>query len=268
MTGTLIDEFKGRQRAVWASGDYPSIAERIQVAADALVADAEITDGTTVLDIATGSGNVAIPAAQSGGAVTGLDLVPELLEAAARRAEAAGVTVEWVEGDAEALPFGDDSFDRVLSTFGVMFAPRHEAAAAEMVRVCRPGGLIGVCSWTLEGAVGAMFRLVSSYMPPPPDFVQPPPLWGDEDHVRRLLGESCDLELERRVVLFEDESVEAYMQWFAPRFGPLVAARPVLGEERFAELHDDLVALMRERSEADDAYRSNAEYLRVIARPR
>ena len=268
MTTPLIDEFKGRQRAVWASGDYPSIAERIQVVADELVADAEITDGAAVLDIATGSGNVAIPAAQAGGTVIGLDLVPELLEAAARRAQAASVKVEWVEGDAEALPFDDGSFDRVLSTFGVMFAPRHEAAAAEMVRVCRPGGLIGVCSWTPEGAIGAMFKLVSSYMPPPPDFVQPPPLWGNEDHVRELLGDSCDLELERRTVLFEDESVETYMEWFAPRFGPLVTARSALGEERFAELYDDLGALMRQRSESDDAYRSNAEYLRIIARPR
>ena len=177
------------------------------------------------------------------------------------------MAVEWVEGNAEELPFGDASFDRVLSVFGVMFAPRHEIAAAELLRVCKPGGVIGLCSWTPEGAIGQMFRTVSSHMPPPPDFVGAPPLWGTEDHVRELLGDRCELSFERRRIRFEDEdSPEAYLEWFKRDFGPLVSARAALGDERFAELENDLLELYRSLNVEPGALAFDGEYLQVIAK--
>src|SRR5262249_9592201 len=155
--------------------------------------------------------NVSIPAALAGAAVTGLDLTPKLLEEQGERAHEAGVEVTLVEGDAEELPFGDDSFDRVTSCFGVMFAPRHKVAAGELVRVARPDGEIVVAAWTPEGIVGRLFRLTASFMPPPPEGFQPPVMWGTEDHVRGLFeGSGAELSFEPRTVTFEGASVEAW----------------------------------------------------------
>src|SRR5687768_9946457 len=159
-----VTGIKQAQRAMWSAGDYPEIAQRIESAAEHVVERAGVEPGHDVLDVATGSGNVALLCAQRGARVTGLDLTPELFEAARRRAAAAGVQCEWVEGDAEDLPYGDGSFDRVLSTFGVMFAPRQERAAAELVRVARPGARIVVAAWTPEGGNGQMFKTVASHL--------------------------------------------------------------------------------------------------------
>ncbi len=169
-----VSAIKQGQRMMWASGDYPDVAKRIESAAEALVQRVGAGPGLDLLDVATGSGNVAILAALAGARVTGLDLTPELLEAARRRAAGTDVEIVFLEGDAEELPFADSSFDRVTSCFGVMFAPLHEMAAGELMRVARPGATIGVTAWTPEGLNGRMFKTIGSYMPTPPPELKPP----------------------------------------------------------------------------------------------
>ena len=227
-----------------------------------------MSPGDDVLDVATGTGNVAIVCAQRGAKVTGLDLTPELFEAARSRAAEAGVDIEWVEGDAEELPYEDGSFDKVLSTFGTMFAPRHEQAAAELVRVTRPGGTIAVAAWTPDGGNGQMFKTVASHMPaPPPDF-RPPTLWGDEQHVRGLFEpHGVDLDFERRNVVFEAESPEAWLEYNERVLGPMVLARAGLEPQgKWDALHDDLLALYnRLNLNTDGTFRGEGEYLITVA---
>ena len=172
---TAVADLKRAHRATWASGDYAAIAELIDEAPPRdLLAGIHIEPGQDVLDVATGTGNIAIKAAAAGAQVVGLDLTPELFETARRRAAEHDVAVDWVEGDAEDLPFEDDRFDRVLSTFGVQFAPRHEVVARELARVCRPGGRIGLVSWTPQGQIGELFKIMGRYLPAPPDYASPP----------------------------------------------------------------------------------------------
>lgn len=250
--GVMLDEFKQRQRAMWAAGDYSALSDEIAGVGELLVERAGVAAGTRVLDVACGTGNAALPAARRGAEVSGLDLVPELLEAGAVKAAGAGLEIEWFEGDAESLPFDDESFDRVLSTFGHMFAPRHRNTADEMARVCRKGGLIGVCCWTPEGVAGDVFRASSAYMPPPPDFASPPLLWGTEQHVREMFGRvATELSFERHSATIEWDSVEGWADYFLERFGPLVTARQMLGD-RFAELRAELVAAWEAWNEAED----------------
>src|SRR3954464_11244406 len=182
-----LQEFRDRAHKTWAAGDFANIADLIWPVGARLVEDIGVEPGMRGVDLACGSGNAAIPAAVAGGKTTGLDITPELFDAGRRRASDAGVEIEWVQGDCEDLPFEDDSFDRVLSTFGIMFAPRHGVAAAEAARVLVPGGVLGFCNWSPTGMIGEMFKLIGSYMPPPPSFASPPPLWGTEAHVRELL---------------------------------------------------------------------------------
>lgn len=229
MPPTMSDsELKARLRAMWASGDYPSMVEPFLLPlGPRLVEACAIGPGLTVLDVASGTGNASIPAAQRGARVTASDLTPELFEAGRRRAEAAGVQVEWVEGDAENLPFEDGSFDVVMSSIGAMFAPHHQAVADELVRVCRPGGTIGLLSWTPEGMIGGLFRTMGPFAPPPPPGAQPPPLWGSEDHVRELLGDRVDFAILEREVLdiTAFEHPHDYAEHFKDRYGPTIAAR-------------------------------------------
>jgi ubiquinone/menaquinone biosynthesis C-methylase UbiE len=263
------DQIKQVQRAMWSAGDYPDAARQIESAAEELVARSDIEPGHKVLDVATGSGNCALVAAQSGATVTGLDITPPLLDAARRRCDEAGVAVTLIEGDAEALPFEGDSFDRVLSVFGVMFAPRHEQAAGELVRVCRPGGLIGVVAWTPEGVNGRMFKTVGSYMPPPPPEVKPPTMWGNEDYVRNLFQDSgAELTFARRMVTFAYESPEAWFEYSERVLGPLVMARAALEPQgKWDALRADLVELFSGANQATDgSMRVEAEYLVTIAR--
>ena len=191
---------------------------------------AEIEPGIALLDVGTGSGgNIAIPAALRGARVVGLDVTPELLELARGHAAGAGVEVEWIEGDAQALPFGDATFDRVVSTFGAMFAPDHAAAAAELVRVCRPGGRVLMTTWIDDGFIGELFKLTGRFLPPPPPGVQPPPLWGVEAHVREMFaaaGASPSIALE--AAGWEFASVGEAVREYADHFGPFVMARSVL----------------------------------------
>jgi SAM-dependent methyltransferase len=264
-----IDQIKQGQRTMWSAGDYPDIAQWIESAAEYVVKAAGVGAGDEVLDVATGSGNVAILCAQRGAKVTGLDITPELFDAGRRRAAEASVDCEWVEGDAEDLPYPDASFDRVLSTFGAMFAPRHERAAAELVRVARPGGTIAVAAWTPEGANGQMFKTVSSHMPPPPPGLKPPTMWGNEDYVRDLFAPyGIELEFQRANVVFEAETPEAWLDYNERVLGPMVLARGALEPQgKWGALHEDLLNLYRRVNLNDDgSFRGEGEYLVTIAR--
>src|SRR5215207_320824 len=213
-----------RQQKVWSAGDYSVVAARIQVISELLADAADIRAGSRVLDVAGGSGNTALAAARNGARVVSLDYVPSLLERARTRAVADGLELETVEGDAQALPFPDRSFDAVISVLGAMFAPDHRRTAAEMMRVCRGGGTIALANWTPEGFIGHLFRTVGAHVPPPPGLT-PPPLWGTEDHVRELLGDGVrDLRLRRREYTWRFTSPEEFVELFRDYYGPTVAA--------------------------------------------
>ena len=266
---TPVAELKRAHRATWAAGDYAAVAELIDDAPPGdLLARAALTPGLAVLDVATGTGNLAIQAAAAGAQVVGLDITPELFGTAQRRAEQRGVVVDWVEGDAEALPFDDASFDRVLSVFGVQFAPRHSIVAQELARVCRPGGLIGVVNWTPESWVGELFRIMGRYMPPAPDYASPPPLWGDEGHIRGLFGELVELELARGFNPWRFDSAEHYVAFFETCYGPTVKARERLAPAgAWEQCRAEIVAMAERRNEAaDGSLLIPAEYLVAVAR--
>lgn len=271
MTTTIdVNTLKASHRATWAAGDYAAIAELIdELPPPHLLARAGVGPGDTVLDVATGTGNVAILAAAQGADVVGLDLAPELFEVARRRADALSVEVEWVAGDAESLPFADDSFDRVLSAFGVQFTPRHAVAAAELVRVCRPGGVVAVCNWTPESKVGELFGILSRYLPPAPAYASAPPLWGSEAHVEALFaGAGVELEFERAATPFRFDSAEHYAAFFETNYGPMVKARERLtAEGRWDECRREIVEMMERRNVAIDGRLDvPGEYLLTIAR--
>jgi SAM-dependent methyltransferase len=246
MTATVPDtELKARHRAMWASGDYPRMVETwLTPLGSRLVGACDISAGDRVLDVAAGTGNASLPAAARGARVTASDLTPELLDAGRSRAEAAGLEVEWTEADAEHLPFDAASYDVVLSAIGVMFAPHHQEAADELVRVCRPGGTVGLLCWTPEGMIGALFRTMKPFAPPPPPGVQPPPLWGGEDHLRALFGgrvEWTDLRRETlEVTAFPDEGSLA--RHFTSMYGPTIVARANAARDGRAEEFDAALA--------------------------
>ncbi|HEU0193726.1 MAG TPA: methyltransferase domain-containing protein [Gaiellales bacterium] len=244
---TDLARIKQGARATWAAGDFPTVARlTLWEVGPRIVAAVGIDPGDEVLDVACGTGNAAIRAAEAGARVTGVDLTPELFEAGRREAAGSGVALEWVQGDAEELPFEDESFDVVLSTFGCMFAPRHAVAAAEIARVLRPGGRLGITAWTPEGGMGSFFRTVGTYMPPPPPIAQPPALWGSEHHVRELFAGS-DVYLEFRRDTVEQarfESTDEAIEYMATRFGPMMMAREMLtAAGRWDDLRADLVTL-------------------------
>ncbi|MDX6670924.1 MAG: hypothetical protein QOI91_1287 [Solirubrobacteraceae bacterium] len=262
-------ELKARHRAMWASGDYPSMVETFLLPlGPRLVEACGIAPGMRVLDVAAGTGNASIPAAQLGANVTASDLTPELLEAGRRNAESKGIELEWMEADAENLPFADESFDVVMSSIGAMFAPHHQDVADELVRVCRPGGTIALLSWTPEGMIGELFRTMGPFAPPPPPGAQPPPLWGSEEHLGELFGDRVDFgTLEREMLeITAFEHPRDYGEHFKERYGPTIAARAnAVKDGREGELDEALDRFCDEwnRGTPDQA-RFEKEYLVAI----
>jgi ubiquinone/menaquinone biosynthesis C-methylase UbiE len=266
---------KAKHRALWASGDYPAVAtELIPSLGPELVRACGVQPGQRVLDVAAGSGNAAVPAAAAGAIVTASDLTPELFDAGRRLAAEQGVELEWVEADAEALPFADNGFDVVMSCVGVMFAPRHQATADELVRVCRPGGTIGLINWTPSGFIGNLFATMKPYAPPPPPGASPPPLWGSEDHVRKLFGDKVvDLTTRRATVRMDRcASPAEFREYWKRNYGPTIAAYRFNQDqpERVAELDRDFLAFLTEWNQAAEAAKTayDAEYLLVTATKR
>jgi len=270
MTTQLADtELKARHRAMWASGDYPQMVDTFLLpVGERLVEACRIEPGMQVLDVAAGTGNASLPAARRGADVTASDLTPTLLDAGRGLARAEGLDLDWVEADAEDLPFADGSFDVVLSAIGVMFAPHHQAAADELVRVCRTGGTIGLLSWTPEGMIGALFATMKPFAPAPPPGVQAPPLWGSEEHLRSLLGDRVELHTVERDVL-EVTAFARPRDWgehFKAYYGPTIAVRANAEREgRAAELDDALDAFCDGWNRgAEDAARFEQEYLLAV----
>lgn len=261
-------EARARARATWAAGNWDEVSKLLPPAGQRVLDIAGVEAGMDVVDVGCGSGGtVAIPAAQRGARVVGVDVTPELFAAAQRRAGEAGVEVDWVEGDASALPLPDGAFDRVLSTFGHAFAPDHPGASSELVRVCRPGGTIVAAMWTPEGLNGKLFATVGKHMPAPPPGFQPPVLWGTEAHWEELVGgQGVELEFRRELLVLDADDPEQYQADFEANFGPMVVARHALGDG-FAAVHDDLSALFAEHNTATDGtMHVEAEYLVAIGR--
>lgn len=267
MDDATATELKTKAHKTWASGDFDVVARLIWDVGEGLVETIGVGAGQDVLDIAAGTGNAAIPAAARGAAVTASDLTPELFVAGRKNAEAAGVELDWVEADAEDLPFDDGSFDIVLSTFGIMFAPRHEVAAAEALRVLRPGGRFGFCCWRADGQIGKFFATIARHMPPPPEGFVPPPMWGNREHVESLYeGTGARLEFVDETVDFVFDSPEAAVTLYEQWFGPVVMAKAALEPEgKWQALRDELLELFAAESEPrGDGIAYVGEYLTTI----
>jgi SAM-dependent methyltransferase len=260
-------ELEAKHRALWALGNYRTIADEVVAPLGPVLVNATgVGPGDRVLDVAAGTGNAAFPAAAAGASVIASDLCPELLEHGRNSSAQRGIPLDWQEANAEALPFLDDQFDAVLSCIGVMFAPHHQRAADELVRVCRPGGTIGLISWTPEGFIGRLFATMKPYVATPPPGVQSPPLWGSEQHVRGLLGDRVtDVVTERRqlpVDGFADGA--AFRDYFKANYGPTIAAYRGIAD------HPDKVAALDAAiaSLGDDVSAGAWEYLLLIAHVR
>jgi SAM-dependent methyltransferase len=264
-----IEALKGRLKATWMAGDFGLIARSYEAGAAEFVGRLGLAPGTRVLDVACGTGNLALPAARAGAAVTGVDIATNLLDQARSRAAAEGLTARFDEGDAEKLPYPDASFDAVISMFGVMFAPRPELSAAELLRVCRPGGTIAMANWTPGGFVGQMFKTMAGHVPPPAG-VPSPIQWGDEAKVReRLGGGTTDLRTTPRMIAFEfpfepTAVVEFWRVYYGPTNRAFEALAPEPGKQ--SVLRADLERLWTSQNRATGgSTRVESEYLEVIA---
>jgi SAM-dependent methyltransferase len=270
MTQTTHDlELQARLRAMWASGSYDTMVQTFLLPlGPRLVAAAGIRPGDRVLDVAAGTGNASLPAAAAGAEVTASDLTPELLAAGRHRADAADLSLGWTEADAEDLPFADAAYDVVMSSIGVMFAPHHQAAADELVRVCRPGGRIALLSWTPEGMLGALFATMKPFAPPPPPGAQPPVLWGDQAHLEALFGGRVRFHTMRREVLeiTAFEHAHDYGTHFTSFYGPTIAVRANAEREGRAAEFDQALAAFCEKWDrgGDGPARFEKEYLVAV----
>lgn len=262
-----MQTLKARLKAIWSAGDYGQLAQYLQSGAMEFFPALQIAPGERVLDVACGAGQLSLPAARTGAAVTGIDIAPNLIEQAKARASAEGLAIRFEEGDAEDLPYDDASFDLVFSLIGAMFAPRPERVAAELIRLCRPGGRIAMGNWTADGFVGQMLKTVGRHAPPPP-LMPSPTLWGDEETVRRRLQEgTSDLRMTRKLYSmqfpFEPAGV---VDFFRTYYGPVNRAFATLGEADQAALSEDLTALWSEHNLATDgSTQVEAEYLEISA---
>jgi ubiquinone/menaquinone biosynthesis C-methylase UbiE len=273
MTTVDLDrELKAKHRALWALGDYPAVAaELIPTLGPELVRACGVRAGDRVLDVAAGSGNAAIPAAATGAIVTASDLTPELFDVGRRIAGQRGVELEWVEADAEALPFANDSFDVVMSCVGAMFAPHHQATADELVRVVRTGGTIGMINWTPEGFIGQLLATMKPYAPPPPPGASPAPLWGSEDHVRKLFGDKVTGLAARRQAVVMDHSANPleFREYWKRNYGPTIAVYRFNEDQpqRVEQLDRDFLSFLTawNQSKETGTTRYDAEYQLVTA---
>lgn len=263
---TDLASIKRSQQAMWAGGDYAPIGARILIASELLCEAVDVRAGQRVLDVATGTGNTALAAARRFCEVTGIDYVPAWLERARERARLEGLEAAFVEGDAEAIPFPDASFDVVLSTYGAMFAPDQERAARETLRVCRPGGKIGMANWTPDGFSGEMFRLTARYVPPP-EGLNPATRWGTEPGLRELFGGGiASLRVARRELVFRFRSARHRNEFFRAHFGPTMKTFAALDAARQERLAQELEALAERFNRADDGTLVlPSEYLEVVA---
>lgn len=239
-----LSAVKTKQQAMWASGDFAVIGTTLQIVGELLCEAVDVGGGERVLDVAAGNGNATLAAARRFAHVTSTDYVPALLEGGRRRAEADGLAVTFEVADAEALPYPDASFDVILSTFGVMFAPDHAQSSTEMLRVCRRGGRIGLASWTPEGFIGQMLRVVATHVPPPAG-VQSPLLWGTREHLQRLFADAASMEHSVRDFAFRYESAEHFVDVFRTFYGPTCKAFAALDANGQAALETDLLALLK-----------------------
>lgn len=257
---------KARQKATWASGDFAIIGTTLQIVGETLCEAVDLRANERVLDVACGNGNAALAAARRFARVTGSDYVPTLLDKAAMRARAENLPIEFREADAEALPFEDGSFDVVLSTYGVMFAPNHAVAASELLRVCRRGGRIGLANWTPTGFIGALLRLVGKHVPPLPG-LQSPSLWGKREHLASLFGDGVSsLEVAHRDFNFRYASSAHFIDVFRQYYGPTHKAFAALDANGQAALTNDLELLLREHNRGgSDSLIVPADYLEVVA---
>jgi ubiquinone/menaquinone biosynthesis C-methylase UbiE len=262
-----MEALKTRLKGMWMAGDFGEIARIIETAAEEFIARVNLKPGDQVLDVACGTGNLAVPAARAGAIVTGADIATNSLEQARARAEAEGLKIQFDEGDAESLPYADSAFDVVVTMFGAMFAPRPELVAAELTRVCRAGGRIAMANWTPEGFIGQMFKVTGKHVPPPPNM--PSPLkWGDEATVRERLSEGItDLQITRRMAAFKYPfSAAEVVEFFRMYYGPTQRAFGALDSPAQAALRADLEQLWTEHNQAtDNTTHIEGEYLEIVA---
>jgi ubiquinone/menaquinone biosynthesis C-methylase UbiE len=256
---------KQRQQATWASGDYHMIGTQIQIVSELLIEALDVHSTERVLDVATGSGNAALAAARRGCAVVGVDYVPALLDRARRRTEAEGLDIDYVDGDAEALPFEDAGFDVVSSVFGAMFAPDQDRTASELARVTRSGGRIGLVSHTPDGFIGQLFKTNAKHVPPPAG-VRSPIQWGTEERLAELFdGEAADIRVEKRHYVFRDRSPEHYIEYWRRFYGPTKKSFEFVGEEGREALEADLLDLIARFNRAGDGSMVvPSEYLEAV----
>ncbi len=266
MSATIdFEALKTRQQAAWASGDYAVIGTTLQLVGESLAEACDIRCDERVLDVAAGNGNASLAAARRGGVVTSTDYVAGLLERGAERAKAERLSISFEVADAEALPFADARFDVVLSTFGIMFTPDQPKAAAEAARVCRPGGRIGLASWTPEGFIGQLFRTLGRHLPPPPG-APSPAAWGTEAHLRQWFADTAaDLAIEKKTFAFRYRSAAHFIDVFRSWYGPVHKAFAALGPDAGAALERDLVDLLERGNRAGpSSLVVDSEYLEAV----
>jgi len=260
-----FEAMKTRQHGAWSSGDYAVVGTTLQIVGEELCEALDLRSGQKVLDVAAGNGNVTLAAARRWCEVTSTDYVPALLVRGKVRAEADGMKITFKEADAEALPFADGSFDVVVSTFGVMFTPNQDRAAAELARVCKRGGKIGLANWTPEGFIGQVFKTLGKYLPPPAG-ARSPALWGTEARLKEMFGASSSaIRAERRHFVFRYRSPEHFLDIFKSYYGPMLKAFAALDEANQRKLHQDLMMLIGSMNRADDGTMVlPSEYLEVV----
>jgi len=260
-----FEAIKARQHGAWSSGDYAVVGTTLQIVGEELCEALDLRSNHKVLDVAAGNGNVTLAAARRWCEVTSTDYVPALLVRGKLRADADGMNITFKEADAEALPFADASFDAVVSTFGVMFTPNQDRAAAELARVCKRGGKIGLANWTPDGFIGQVFKTLGKYLPPPAG-ARSPALWGTEGRLKEMFGASASvIRAERRHFVFRYRSPEHFLDVFKSYYGPMLKAFAALDETNQQKLHDDLTALIGSMNRADDGTMVlPSEYLEVV----